>query len=57
MYVCQQTNGNLIALAHQDNGTNHFGWRSIVALLSLWEHTGTERLQVNGTLGIKHDET
>ena len=31
-----------------------FGWRSVVALLSLWEHTGMERCE---TLGMKHIQT
>ena len=56
MNVYQQANGNLISLAHQDNGADHFGWWSMVALLSQWEHTGMERLQMNGTLGMKHVE-
>ena len=38
--------GTWIALAHQDNGATLFGWWSMVALLSLWEHTGIERLQI-----------
>ena len=39
--------GNWIALARQDYGADPFEWRSMVALLSLWKHTGMERLQMN----------
>ena len=45
--VCQQKMGIWIALALQDDGTNPLGWCSMVVLMSLWEHTGMERLQVN----------
>ena len=33
----------------QDSSVEPFGWRSMVALLSLWEHTGMERLKMNET--------
>ena len=39
--------GNWIALAHQDYGADPFEWQSMVAVLSLREHTGMERLQMN----------
>ena len=28
---------------HQDSRADRFWWQSMVALLSLWEHTGMER--------------
>ena len=39
--------GTWISLDHQDNGGNPFGLQPVFALLSLWEHTGMERLQRN----------
>ena len=41
-----------IALAHQDNETNPFWWWSMVALLSIWKHTGMSRLQNDWNTGV-----
>ena len=37
----------MLLFAHQDSRVDPFGWQSMVALLSLWEHAGMERLQMN----------
>ena len=46
MNVCCQTNGDLgWPSVRQDSRADPFGWRSMVALLSLWEYIGMERYE------------